>query len=118
MSFFRFFAGVVGGTALGLLFAKKEGKQLRKELKGKSSKEIAEMIGKEMLAVGKDVADEVKENPEVKKMVKKGTDQAKKAVKNVKEKMVSAEKEVDKTVKKAKTTVKKAVKTVKKATSQ
>ena len=32
MRIFQFLAGILGGTALGLLFAKREGKSLRKEL--------------------------------------------------------------------------------------
>lgn len=124
MSIFRFLAGVLSGTALGLLFAKQEGKKLRKKMKGKDSKKIAEMLGKELLEAGKDVKDTVEdiaESDDVKKLVKKGKSEVKKAAKKAKtvieEKSPAVKKAVKKAAPKAKKAVAKAKKTVKKAAS-
>lgn len=134
MSFFRFIAGLAGGTALGLLFAKKSGKDLRKQLKGKNSKQIAEVLGKELLDAGKDmkeVAEEIAESKQVKQLVNKGkaevakavskgkaemskaVSQAKKAVSDVKKKAPAAKAAVKKEVKQVvKKVVAKAKKTI------
>lgn len=120
MSFFRFIAGLAGGTALGLLFAKKSGKDLRSQLKGKNSKQIAEALGRELLAAGKDmkeVAEEVAESEQVKKLIKKGKAEVSKAVSKgkaeVKKVVTQAKKTVSDVKKKApamKSAVKKEVK--------
>lgn len=90
MSIFRFFAGLLSGTALGLLFAKQEGKSLRKKMKGKDSKAIAEMIGTQMIAAGKDAKEtltELADSEDVKKLVKKGKAELKTVTKKAKEEM-------------------------------
>ncbi|PCI24880.1 hypothetical protein COB57_03870 [Candidatus Peregrinibacteria bacterium] len=122
MRIFQFLAGILGGTALGLLFAKREGKSLRKELSGKSSKDIAEALGKEMLELGKDAQEtvqEIMESPKVKKAIKKGktaaTKVAKKVIKNVKKEAKKVYKEAAPKVKKA---AKKVMDEVKKQTSK
>jgi gas vesicle protein len=117
MSIFRFLAGVLSGTALGLLFAKQEGKQLRKKMKGKDSKEIAEMLGKELIKAGKDAKDTVEdiaESDEVKKLVKKGKSGVKKAAKKAKT-AIKKSPAVKQAVKKVAPKAKKAVKAVKAA---
>lgn len=116
MSFFRFLAGVVGGTALGLLFANKTGKNLREQLKGKDSRAIAEILGKELLTVGKDVKgtiEEVAESEEVQNFLKKGKKDFNNAVdtvkKNVKKKAPAVKKQVKKAADEATKEIKKAI---------
>lgn len=55
----KFLAGIIGGTTLGLLFAQKKGKDFRKTLLADKDK-LLEVLGKEFLSVGKEIADEVK----------------------------------------------------------
>ena len=127
MKLFKFIAGLVGGTALGLLFATKKGADLRKELKGKDSKKTAELIGKELLEVGKGVGKTVKEYSETKEakgLKAKAASYLKNLKKNIvsnckscsgKEGAVTMAKETVKKVKaKAKKAVKKAVSNIQK----
>ena len=55
----KFLAGIIGGTTLGLLFAQKSGKNFRKSL-SKNKDKIPEILGKELLSVGKEISEEVK----------------------------------------------------------
>lgn len=122
MSIFRFLAGLLSGTALGLLFAKQEGKKLRNKMKGKDSKAIAEMLGKELLEAGKDIKDTVEdiaESDEVKKLAKKTKTAIKKspiikkAVKKVTPKVKKAVNTLKNTEKKIKNAAHRATKKVK-----
>jgi gas vesicle protein len=125
MSIFRFFAGLLSGTALGLLFAKQEGKSLRKKMKGKDSKAIAEMIGTQMIAAGKDAKEsltDLVESEDVKKLVKKGKDEIKTVAKKAKDEINKKTPVIKKAIKKATPQAKKILKdtqkTIKKASKK
>jgi gas vesicle protein len=75
MSFGKFLAGLLGGTALGVFFARDQGKNLRKKLQGKNPQEMAKVLTKEFVDVGQDIKNSVQEfmeSKEVKKVIKKG----------------------------------------------
>ncbi|MCD5383107.1 YtxH domain-containing protein [Candidatus Gracilibacteria bacterium] len=64
MSLFKILFGATTGLAVGLLFAKKSGNELRNDLKGKTSEEKAKILGNEILKTGKDLLEELKKIPE------------------------------------------------------
>lgn len=108
----QFFAGLLGGTALGMLFAKKEGKKIRASLKGKNPEEIAEIMGKEFIDLGKNITDGVKDiasSEEVQDLVSEGAIKAEKIKKQ-------AEKEIRKSLPKIKKAAMKKGKEIKKST--
>jgi gas vesicle protein len=136
-------AGVVAGTALGMLFAPKKGEELRKNFKTEINKggtgfetlkEAASKMGKDIHEVVQDLADsECCKKGE--KKLKKGTKEAVKRAKElydefvpnetkkqIKKGLATAKKEIKAAEKKARKTVKKVdkkiTKSVKKATKK
>ena len=72
MKLFRTIAGLVGGATVGLLFAQKKGKDLRKDLL-KDKDKMLEVLGKEFVSVGKEISEEVKkiaETEDAQEMIK------------------------------------------------
>ena len=126
------FAGILAGTALGILFSPKKGKHVRKDIKeevdeggtGLSSiKDTIVEMGKDIGETCKECYEEVTDSDEYKKgkkKLKKATSDAKKEAKKLYKEKVPAKtrKKIKDTVKKAKKTTKdtisKAKKTVKK----
>lgn len=120
--------GVIAGTALGILFSPKKGKDLRKTIKDEvdeggtglsSIKETLVEMGKEIGDTAREAYDEITESEEYaegKKRLKKSVSNAKKEVKKAYKKNIPAKtrKKVSQTAKKAKTAAKKVVKKIKK----
>ena len=111
MSSWKYLVSLLSGTVLGLLFAKKDGKKLRDRLKGKDSKEVAEILGKEMIEAGRDVKDVVEEISETDEVKKFEREVKKSAAKGMKK----AKKVINKQVPKAKKAIEKQVPKIKKA---
>ncbi len=117
------FAGLLAGTALGILFSPKKGKDIRKDLKsevdegGTGLKTVTDTIvemGKEIKGTCTECYDEIKGSEEYKKGKQKLSIYAKKAkneVKKVYKEKVPAKtrKKISKSVNKAKSLAKKAV---------
>ncbi len=59
MKLIRTLAGIIGGATVGLLFAQKKGKDLRRDLL-KDKDKMLEVLGKEFMSVGKEISEEVK----------------------------------------------------------
>lgn len=126
-------AGVLAGTALGVLFAPKKGDEIRTKLKKdlKSGgtgfgviKDTMSEMGKDMEQTAVKTYKKISENPDVKKAIKKGVSEAKKvygkAKKAVESQVKTAAKPKAKPITKAsaKKAVKKVVKKVVKKTSK
>lgn len=131
-------AGVLAGTALGVLFSPKKGDEIRsklkKDFKGGGTglgviKDTMTEMGKDIGETAKHAYDQISENPKVKRAIKKGVSKAKsefnKAKKAVKGQVKKAsagkaqqakaavkgvKKAVEKTAKKAKKAVKRVTK--------
>lgn len=119
----KFLAGVAAGISLGVLFAPKKGKDLRKKL-SKSNNKLAD-FGQTLLEASKDASEEVKrliETPEVQEMINSGKVKAEEIIDKLKDQSEElsskAKSELDKLVdnaaKKANATKKQATKKVKK----
>ena len=86
------FFGIIAGTLLGILFAPKKGKELRKELKQEVDKGGlgTETLKKNFAEMGQDIAgtaEEIYSQPEVQKNVNKGKKQLGKILTNADAKM-------------------------------
>jgi len=78
---FKFLLGVVAGISLGILFAPKEGKKLRKELA--SSEDKFKTFGKILLSSSRDASEEIKKiisSKEFQSYIKDGKEKANEAI--------------------------------------
>ncbi len=125
-------AGLLAGTAIGVLFSPEKGSKIRKDLKSefdkggtgiKTLKSTMQEMGKDIGDTCKDTYDDVSQSEEFKAgkaKVKEYSRKAKKEAEKFVKKNVPAKtrKKVTKTVKKAKDTVKKAQKSAKKTVNK